>query len=212
MLGTPEYRVPGLTFGAPYNYPQTLNQNNWTGRADFSLHKDKHDIKIGGEYIHVHNGGPWFIQRAGFFTFNSAPANLATVLPPGQELEPVGVEPGAAQPARRATTRSTSPATRATGRSTCRGRPTRSGSATTGASSSDLTINLGLRWDADPNQASPPEHRHQQHPDQQRDPGELQPPAHRHQRLRLQDRHPRLEEHRAARRLHLQRRRQATTS
>ena len=39
MLGTPEYRVPGLTFGAPYNYPQTLNQNNWTGRADFSLHK-----------------------------------------------------------------------------------------------------------------------------------------------------------------------------
>ena len=65
MLGTPEYRVPGLTFGAPYNYPQTLNQNNWTGRADLSLHKDKHDIKIGGEYIHVHNGGPWFIQRAG---------------------------------------------------------------------------------------------------------------------------------------------------
>src|SRR5215217_2985431 len=88
LLGVVEYRVPGLTFGAPYNYPQTLNQNNWTGRADLSLHKDKHDIKIGGEYINVHNGGPWFIQRAGFFTFNSAPANLATVLLPGQELNP----------------------------------------------------------------------------------------------------------------------------
>src|ERR1700730_5391241 len=46
LLGTPEYRVPALTFGAPYNYPQTLNQNNWTGRADFSLHKEKHDVKI----------------------------------------------------------------------------------------------------------------------------------------------------------------------
>jgi len=80
--------VPGLTFGAPYNYPQTLNQNNWTGRADFSLHKEKHDLKIGAEYIHVHNGGPWFIQRAGFFTFTSAPASLATVLPAGQELSP----------------------------------------------------------------------------------------------------------------------------
>ncbi|HMB78592.1 MAG TPA: carboxypeptidase-like regulatory domain-containing protein, partial [Vicinamibacterales bacterium] len=51
LLGTPEYRVPGLTFGAPYNYPQTLNQNNWTGRADFSVHKEKHDLKIGAEYI-----------------------------------------------------------------------------------------------------------------------------------------------------------------
>ena len=100
MMGTPEYRVPGLTFGAPYNYPQTLNQNNWTGRADFSIHKEKHDLKIGAEYIHVHNGGPWFIQRAGFFTFNSAPTNLATVLPRGPGIEPGGVEPGAAQPAR----------------------------------------------------------------------------------------------------------------
>jgi hypothetical protein len=40
------------------------------------------------------------VQRAGFFTFNNAPSNLATVLPAGQG-EPSGVEPGAAQPARR---------------------------------------------------------------------------------------------------------------
>ena len=88
MLGTREYRVPGLTIGAPYNYPQTLNQNNWTGRVDFSMHKEKHDVKMGGEYIHVHNGGPWFIQRQGFFTFNGAPANLAAVVPQDAALDP----------------------------------------------------------------------------------------------------------------------------
>src|SRR6266850_1013534 len=86
LLGTREYRVPGLNFGAPYNYPQTLNQNNWTGRVDYSIHRDTHDLKMGAEYIHVHNGGPWFIQRQGFFTFNSAPANMAAVLPPDAAL------------------------------------------------------------------------------------------------------------------------------
>src|SRR5258705_2377762 len=81
MLGTPEYRVPGLTIGAPYNYPQTLNQNNWTGRADFSVHKEKHDVKIGGEYIHVHNGGPSYIQRQSLFSVKSPPAHVWAVAP-----------------------------------------------------------------------------------------------------------------------------------
>ena len=37
--------------------------------------------------IHVQNGGPWYIQQAGFFTFNSAPTNLGAVLPPGAPLD-----------------------------------------------------------------------------------------------------------------------------
>src|SRR6266542_178300 len=88
LMGTREYRVPGLTIGAPYYYPQTLNQNNWTGRGDLSWHKEKHDLKMGAEYIHVHNGGPWYIQREGFFTFTSAPANLGAVVSQDAALDP----------------------------------------------------------------------------------------------------------------------------
>jgi len=155
LQGVVEYRVPGLTFGAPYNYPQTLNQNNWTGRADFSIHKDKHDIKIGGEYINVHNGGPWFIQRAGFFTFNSAPANLATVLPPGQELNPgawnLAPLNSIARDYQVNFARNESDWTIDVPRPTY--------AIWLGDNwrvRSDLTINMGIRWDYDPNQASAP--------------------------------------------------------
>ena len=155
MMGTPEYRVPGLTFGAPYNYPQTLNQNNWTGRADFSLHKEKHDLKIGAEYIHVHNGGPWFIQRAGFFTFNSAPTNLAAVISQDNALNPSAwnLAPlnSLARDYQVNFARNEADWTIDVPRPTYaiwlgdnwRVRP-------------DLTVNAGIRWDADPNQASAP--------------------------------------------------------
>ncbi len=155
MLGTPEYRVPGLTFGAPYNYPQTLNQNNWTGRADFSIHKEKHDLKMGAEYIHVHNGGPWFIQRAGFFTFNSAPANLAAVLPPGQELNPGAWNLAPLNPLAR--DYQVNFARNESDWTIDVPRPTYAiWLGDNWRVRSDLTINLGIRWDADPNQASPP--------------------------------------------------------
>ena len=155
LLGTREYRVPGLNFGAPYNYPQTLNQNNWTGRADYSIHKDRHDLKLGAEYIHVHNGGPWFIQRQGFFTFNSAPANMAAVLPQNgaldastwnlQPLNPVARDFQVNFARNEADWTIDVP------------RPTYAvWFGDNWRVNQDLTLNLGVRWDADPNMASPP--------------------------------------------------------
>jgi hypothetical protein len=155
MLGTPEYRVPGLTFGAPYNYPQTLNQNNWTGRADFSIHKTSHDIKVGAEYIHVHNGGPWFIQRAGFFTFNSAPSNLASVLPPGAELSPSQWNLAPLNPLAR--DYQVNFARNESDWTIDIPRPTYAvWFGDNWRVNPNLTVNLGVRWDADPNMASPP--------------------------------------------------------
>ena len=155
LLGTREYRVPGLTFGAPYNYPQTLNQNNWTGRLDYSIHKEQHDLKIGAEYIHVHNGGPWFIQRQGFFTFNSAPANMAAVLPQSGALDPSvwNLQPlnSVARDFQVNFARNESDWTIDVPRPTYAlwfGDNWRV--------NSNLTLNLGVRWDADPNMASPP--------------------------------------------------------
>jgi len=154
LQGVSEYRVPGLTFGAPYNYPQTLNQNNWTGRLDFSSHAGKHDIKIGGEYINVHNGGPWFIQRAGFFTFNSAPTNLGAVIPQDAALD-----------ASKWNLQPLNALARDFQVNYTQGdwtidvpRPTYAvWLGDNWRVSSDLTVNLGVRWDADPNMASPPD-------------------------------------------------------
>jgi carboxypeptidase family protein len=153
VMGVPEYRVPGLTFGAPYNYPQTLKQDNWTGRVDLSVHKAKHDLKVGGEYINVHNGGPWFIQRAGFFTFTSAPANLAGVIPQDAALD-----------ASKWNLAPLNPLARDFQVNFTQGdwtidvpRPTYAvWFGDNWRMGSDLTLNLGVRWDADPNMASPP--------------------------------------------------------
>jgi Carboxypeptidase regulatory-like domain len=156
LLGTREYRVPGLNFGAPYNYPQTLNQNNWTGRADYSIHRDKHDLKMGAEYIHVHNGGPWFIQRQGFFTFNSAPANMAAVLPPDAALDPSKFNLGPLNPLARDF--QVNFAQNEADWTIDVPRPTYAvWLGDNWRVSSQLTVNLGIRWDADPNMASPPD-------------------------------------------------------
>jgi hypothetical protein len=153
MIGTPEYRVPGLTFGAPYNYPQTLNQNNWTGRADLSWHKQAHDLKMGAEYIHVHNGGPWYIQRAGFFTFNAAPPVLGVVLPPGTQLDPSKWNLGPLNPLARDFQQNFTQGDWTIDVP----RPTYAlWIGDNWRASSTLTINMGIRWDADPNMASPP--------------------------------------------------------
>lgn len=155
LLGTPEYRIPGTTIGAPYNYPQTLKQDNWDARFDLSWHKSKHDLKIGGEYLHVHDGGPWYIQRAGFFNFSSAPpaSVLAAAFPAGSELDPTRWNVGLLNPYV-----SNANINFDSGDWTIDApRPTYAlWVGDNWRASSNLTVNAGIRWDADPNMASPP--------------------------------------------------------
>ncbi len=76
-----EYNFVGLTVGKTYNYPQLFYQNNFESRYDLSLHKNAHDLKVGGEFIYVKNTGDWFIQQVGRMIFNSNPANLNSIIP-----------------------------------------------------------------------------------------------------------------------------------
>jgi hypothetical protein len=155
MLGTREYRVPNLTIGAPYNYPQTLNQNNWTGRVDLSMHRTGHDLKLGAEYIHVHNGGPWFIQRQGFFTFTAAPANLASVVSQEAALDPSKWNLAPLNPLARDF--QVNFARNEEDWTIDIPRPTYAvWLGDNWRATSNLTVNMGIRWDADPNMASPP--------------------------------------------------------
>jgi hypothetical protein len=153
LLGVPEYRVPGLTFGAPYNYPQTLQQDNWTGRVDYNVHSGRHDIKMGVEYIHVQNGGPWYIQQAGFFTFNSAPTNLGAVLPANAPLDASQWNLAPLNPLARDFQ------VNFTEGDWTIDIPRPNYAVWFGDNwkmGSQLTVNMGVRWDADPNMASPP--------------------------------------------------------
>ena len=75
-----EYNFVGLTVGKTYNYPQIFYQNNFESRVDLSIHKNKHDLKVGGEFIFVRNTGDWFIQQVGRMIFNSNPTNLNSII------------------------------------------------------------------------------------------------------------------------------------
>ena len=81
LIGTPEYVFPGLTVGAAYNYPQEFWQNTIQARYDLSLHRDRHDFKIGAEYLRIHDTGDWNLVRAGRYLFTSRPANLTARFP-----------------------------------------------------------------------------------------------------------------------------------
>ncbi|MBZ5556507.1 MAG: TonB-dependent receptor [Acidobacteriia bacterium] len=155
MVGVPEYDFPGLTIGAPYNYPQYHTGGTWSGRYDLSWHKDKHDLKVGAEYLHVHDTGDWYIQAAGRYTMSSVPANLNQLVPASAALDPTKWNLAGLSPlvlrfdqnfARNGFTNLFDTL-----------RPMYAvWIGDNWRASERLTLNLGLRWDADPSMAAPP--------------------------------------------------------
>jgi hypothetical protein len=84
ILNTPEYRLPIITIGSPYNYPQTISQHNWQYRDDMFWLKGGHSIKMGVDYLHNTYSG-YFGQnvRGTVLGFSSGVSslNLAQVFP-----------------------------------------------------------------------------------------------------------------------------------
>ncbi len=71
---TPQYQFPGLTIGGQYNYPQTFGQDTFSARYEMNWHRDRHNIKFGGEFLRVHDTGEWFLVRRGRYRFSSRPS------------------------------------------------------------------------------------------------------------------------------------------
>jgi hypothetical protein len=88
VAGTPEFDFPGLTIGAPYNLPSIEWQREFESRYDLTWHKNTHDVKVGGEYLHVAHTGHWGILQAGRFNMSSIPSNLSALLPASNALTP----------------------------------------------------------------------------------------------------------------------------
>ena len=153
MVGTPEYDFPGLTIGAPYNFPQHPRQNNFESRWDLNWHKSAHDLKVGAEYIYVKHTGDWYIQTVGRYTMSALPTNLGALIPADAALDPTRWNISGLSPfVSRADINYSY-----TGWDNIIDSPRPTYALWFGDNwrvRNDLTVNYGIRWDADPNTAS----------------------------------------------------------
>ena len=155
MVGTPEYNFPGLTIGAPYNYPQYHTGGTYSARYDLTWHASAHDVKMGAEYLRVNDTGDWYIQAAGRYTMTAVPANLGDLVPASAATDPT-----------KWNLAGLSPITQRFDRNYARNgftdlfntlRPMYAvWIGDNWRVSNQLSLNLGLRWDADPSMAAPP--------------------------------------------------------
>ena len=155
MVGSPEYDFPGLTIGAPYNFPQHPRQNNFESRYDLNWHKASHDMKFGAEYIYVKHTGDWFIQTVGRYTMTTVPANLGTLIPADAALDPSKWNLSGLSPITQRFDQNYS----YSGWTNIIDSPRPTYAIWFGDNwrvNNQLTVNYGIRWDADPNTASAP--------------------------------------------------------
>jgi hypothetical protein len=155
MVGTPQYDFPGITIGAPYNFPQHPRQNNFESRYDLNWHKDKHDVKFGGEYIYVRHTGDWFIQSIGRYTMSATPANLGSLIPASAAMDPSQWTLGSLSPLVLRFDKNYS----YSGWENIIDSPRPTYAIWFGDTwhvNNQLTVNYGIRYDADPNTASAP--------------------------------------------------------
>ena len=84
LLQTQEYRLPTITVGAPYNYPQQLGQNDYQYRDDLFWLKGGHSLKAGVDYLHnTYSGNFGQNVRGTVLSFSSGVSalNLQSVFP-----------------------------------------------------------------------------------------------------------------------------------
>ena len=90
VFGQPEYDFPGATMGAPFNYPSIEGTHTYQVRYNETWHRDKHEIRFGGEYLKVHDEGTAYYSAFGRMTFLSlpSPAEMARRFPIAQWNNP----------------------------------------------------------------------------------------------------------------------------
>ncbi len=88
--GVADYVFPGALMGRPYNIPYTWWNSDYQFRYDLSWNRERHNFKIGGEYLRVLHQGVWVLQTYGrmFFTSLPSPAEMARRFPIDQWNNP----------------------------------------------------------------------------------------------------------------------------
>src|SRR6185436_2028078 len=81
LVLTPEYNFPGLTLGLNWNYPEFIRQARLPIRYDLTQHRGAHDLKMGGEWSIGLDDGDWPARQRGQWFFSSLPANANARFP-----------------------------------------------------------------------------------------------------------------------------------
>ena len=77
LANSPNYVFPGgLNIGQRRNYPQEFFQNTISARYDLMKTWGRHDTKIGGEYLRWHDTGQWQLLSRGEFIFTAVPSDM----------------------------------------------------------------------------------------------------------------------------------------
>jgi len=84
----PNYVFPGLTVGAPRNFPQLFTQDLVSARLTLDWLKGDHSLKIGGEFLGWKDGGEWHLLERGEFIFDERPNDLERRFPASGALDP----------------------------------------------------------------------------------------------------------------------------
>ena len=78
---TPQFVFPGYSVGARSNYPEEFWQNTPSIRYNLSVHREKHDFKIGGEFLKWRDTGWWQLRTRGLYIFSQLPADIERRFP-----------------------------------------------------------------------------------------------------------------------------------
>jgi Carboxypeptidase regulatory-like domain/TonB dependent receptor len=84
LIQTQEYRLPTVTVGSPYNYPQQLGQSTQQYRDDLFWLKGGHSVKGGFDYLHTPYSGNFGQNVRGTvlaFSSGVSALNLASIFP-----------------------------------------------------------------------------------------------------------------------------------
>ena len=85
LVLTPEYSFPGLTLGLNWNYPEFIRETRYPVRYDITWNPDRHDFKIGGEWMYAVDDGDWPARQRGQYFFRSLPPDAGRRFPLDQD-------------------------------------------------------------------------------------------------------------------------------
>jgi hypothetical protein len=153
LVGTVQYEFPGLTIGQRYNQKNEFWQDTLQFRYDLTWIRGKHDLRIGGEFLRVHDTGEWHLNEFGRMFFHTRPPDLTRRFPQDAWNDPsrwdlTGLDPFVQR---------FEQAFHTEGWFVDVPRPTFAvWFGDTWRVTDRFTLNYGLRWDDDPGATAPP--------------------------------------------------------
>jgi hypothetical protein len=73
-FGVPVFQFPNLTLGGQQNFPNYSWMKQYPARLEVNWHPGRHDVKFGGEFLKDRHTKVWDLNRRGTFTFNRQPS------------------------------------------------------------------------------------------------------------------------------------------